>query len=110
MSQLLTIKQAAQQIGVKPFMLFAFLREHDFLSKFNLPRDRYIIKDYFHIRHKRFDHPVLGEQVSSQTLITQKGIAHIYELIRHKAPEALCARNSRAANEGTQSQSTRASA
>lgn len=110
MSQLFTIQDAAKQIGVKPFMLFIFLRENDFLSKRNLPRTRYIVKDMFHIRHTKFKHPVLGEQVSSRTFMTPKGIDHIHELIRHKAPEALCAGNRTAANETTDSACIRTSA
>lgn len=110
MNTLLTIQDAAKIIGICPRKLFQFLREQDFLTKFNLPRERHIAKDLFHIRHKKFTHPALGEQVSSRAMITQKGIKHVHELIRNKAPEALRARNSPAANEGTASQSTRASA
>lgn len=110
MSQLMSIQAAAKEIGIKPFKLFAFLRDNDFLNKFNLPRERYIVKDLFHIRHTKFEHPVLGEQISSRTMITRKGIEHIHELIRHKAPEALRARNCSTANESTTEKSIRASA
>tara|TARA_R110001599_G_scaffold100770_9_gene258128 strand:+ start:1185 stop:1517 length:333 start_codon:yes stop_codon:yes gene_type:complete len=110
MRELFTIQAAARKIGINPHRLFQLLREYDFLNKANLPRDRYIMKDLFHIRHRTFEHPVLGPQVSSRAMITHKGIKHVHELIQHKAPEALCARNSSAANESGTENSTRKSA
>lgn len=106
MSKLFTLQEAAKEIGISRTLLFAFLRKSGFLNKFNLPYERYIAKDLFHIRHLKFDHPALGERISSRTLISRKGIDYIHELLRHKAPETLCPRNSLAANEdGTHSSS-----
>lgn len=110
MSKLFTLQEAAKEIGISRTLLFAFLRKNDFLNKFNLPRERYVAKDLFHTRHLKFFHPVLGEQISSRTLITKKGIDYIHELLRHKAPETLCPRNSLAANEDRANSCTRASA
>lgn len=99
--RLYTVQSAANLLGVKPKQFFRFLREHGYLSKHNLPQSLFIQKSLFVIKHTEWIRPNSDKkQISSRTLLTQKGLGYFDEALRKQAPHIQRTRDNCAANEG----------
>jgi len=99
MSDLFTVQNAAKILGIRPISFFALLRDRNFLTKANLPRNQHIAHGLFHIKHHPWTHPTQGKKISSRAMITTEGIKYFDRYLKHEAPETLRKRNRQSANE-----------
>ena len=97
--KLFTVQEAAELLGIGSKQLFKFLREQDYLTKANLPRDQYLATGLFEIRHSCWIHPRHGQSYTGRTMITQRGVSQIDLRLREQKTARLRRRDSQAANE-----------
>jgi len=78
-----TFNEAAKLLGTGQKKLFKLLRQDGVLSPRNFPKQSYINRGLFIVKHRSFTHPITGLKHYSVTQVTDKGldwIAHNYNL------------------------------
>lgn len=82
------IADVARKLGIGRNTLFKELRQKRVLNDMNLPRDRFINRGYFTVRHNRYeDHSKKEFRDNYVTLVTPEGILFIHRTITMKAQQ-----------------------
>lgn len=69
--------EASKLLKVGRNRLFKILKKNNVLMKNNLPKQRFIDRGYFEVKHKTYVHPTVGTQHYGKPYITGKGLIWI---------------------------------
>ncbi len=81
-----SVQEIAKVLGMGPNKLFDFLRGQGMLMCNNLPYQQYVDAGLFRVVERQYTDPYGESRISTRTLISGKGLAHIQRHIQALMP------------------------